>query len=396
MASLNSSLIEKPAQSMSIETRAALDRLLRRYVENCQRVSGSLPSQEHDPAWPSKCQVGDPDAVGMIRWRPQKRGTAANFSGLECALEVEIHPDIKSFYGSYWGSAMKLTAVEGGLTLIQIWNDDDFERLVENLIGHAMAKQRIKAPLTIFIACADEGDLMLSVDNETGRVVHAQHGSAAGGAHRRRRSSHDSVGMASLNSSLIEKPAQSMSIETRAALDRLLRRYVENCQRVSGSLPSQEHDPAWPSKCQVGDPDAVGMIRWRPQKRGTAANFSGLECALEVEIHPDIKSFYGSYWGSAMKLTAVEGGLTLIQIWNDDDFERLVENLIGHAMAKQRIKAPLTIFIACADEGDLMLSVDNETGRVVLEDPGGPPIREVSPSVAEFLDRLHPAPESDR
>ena len=137
------------------------------------------------------------------------------------------------------------------------------------------------------------------------------------------------------------------------------------------------------------------MIRWRPQKRDTVADFSGLERALEVEIHPEIKSFYGSYWGSTMELAAVEGGLTLIQIWNDDDFERLVENIIGHAMAKQRIKAPLTIFIACADEGDLMLSVENETERVVLEEPAGPPIREVSPSLAEFLDRLQPVADSD-
>ncbi len=114
-----------------------------------------------------------------------------------------------------------------------------------------------------------------------------------------------------------------------------------------------------------------------------------------MEIHPDIKSFYGSYWGSAMELDAAEGGVSLIQVWNDDDFDRLVENILGHAMAKQRIHAPLTIFIACADEGELMLSVDNETGRIVLEEPGGPPIREVSPSLAEFLDRLQPASKSE-
>ncbi len=186
-----------------------------------------------------------------------------------------------------------------------------------------------------------------------------------------------------------------MSIEAKAALDRLLRRYVENYQRVSGSLPTREHDPAWLSECQVGEPDAAGMIRWRPRARDTLADFSGLERALDVDIHPDIKSFYGSYWGSTMELAAAEGGVRLIQIWNGDDFDRLVENILGHAMANQRIKTPLTIFIACADEDELMLSVENETGRVVLEEPGSPPIREVSPSLAEFLDRLQPVADSD-
>jgi SecY interacting protein Syd len=181
-----------------------------------------------------------------------------------------------------------------------------------------------------------------------------------------------------------------MSIETREALERLLRRYVEDRQRVSGALPTQEHDPAWLSECQVGEPDADGMVHWRPRARDTTADFSGLERALDVEIHPDIKSFYGSYWGSVMELQAEEGGVSLIQIWNDDDFDRLVENILGHAIAKQRIKAPLTIFIANTDEGEYMLSVDNENGRVVLEEPGSPPTREVASSLAAFLDRLRP------
>ncbi len=186
-----------------------------------------------------------------------------------------------------------------------------------------------------------------------------------------------------------------MSNEAKAALDRLVRRYLVGCQRSSGSLPIQEHDPAWPSECQVGEPDADGLIRWEPRERDTAADFSGLERALDVEIHPDTKSFYGSYWGSAMEFEAAEGSVSLIQIWNDDDFDRLVENILGHAMAKQRIKAPLTIFIASTDEGELMLSVDNETGRVVLEEPGSQPIREISPSLADFLDGLEPVAESE-
>ncbi len=186
-----------------------------------------------------------------------------------------------------------------------------------------------------------------------------------------------------------------MSNEAKAALDRLVRRYLDSCQRSSGSLPILEHDPAWPSECQVGEPDANSMIRWRPRERDTAADFSGLERALDVEIHPDIKSFYGSYWGSAMEFEAAEGGVSLIQIWNDDDFDRLTENIIGHAMAKQRIHAPLTIFIACTDEDELMLSVDNETGCVVLEEPGSQPIREISPSLEEFLDRLQPVAASE-
>ena len=187
-----------------------------------------------------------------------------------------------------------------------------------------------------------------------------------------------------------------MTYEVEAALGRLLDRYVERIRRANGTLPMQAYDPAWVSPCQVGEPDADGMIQWMPKKRSSSADFGGLEHALDVSIHPDIKSFYGRYWGDAMELEAEEGGLTLIQIWNEDDFDRLVKNILGHAMAKQRIKAPLTVFIATTDEGEHMLSVDNDSGRVVLEEPGSLPTKEISPSLAQFLDRVNPvAPGGD-
>jgi SecY interacting protein Syd len=119
-----------------------------------------------------------------------------------------------------------------------------------------------------------------------------------------------------------------------------------------------------------------------------SADFSGVERALETEINPNIKSFYGSFWCEVLDAEAEEGAFTLIQVWNPDDFDRLCENILGHAFAKQRINAPLTIFFACTDEDDLILSVENDTGKVVLEHPGQLPIREVASSLAEFLNRV--------
>ncbi|MDX1429660.1 MAG: SecY-interacting protein Syd, partial [Rhodothermales bacterium] len=71
-----------------------------RYLDLCQRELASLPAQAFDPAWPSPCQVGEPDERGMILWRPVARDVAGDFSGWERALEVEVHPDIKDYYGS--------------------------------------------------------------------------------------------------------------------------------------------------------------------------------------------------------------------------------------------------------------------------------------------------------
>lgn len=181
-----------------------------------------------------------------------------------------------------------------------------------------------------------------------------------------------------------------MSSKTTAALARLLTRFVEHSRRTSAALPTTEHDPRWPSPCQVGDPDATGRIHWQPIEREIPADFGGLERALDVTLHPDVKCLYGSFWSDSLPLEAEEGALTLIQVWNDDDFDRLVGNVIGHALAKRRARAALTVFIATTEEGELMLSIENETGRIVLEEPGSAPIREVSPTLAQFLDRLAP------
>lgn len=177
-------------------------------------------------------------------------------------------------------------------------------------------------------------------------------------------------------------------IRVRAALDRLIDAWLARVRADTGGLPRQEYDPAWPSPCQVGPPDAEGMIRWQPVKRDRHADFSGLARALEVPIHPDFQVYYGSYWCDSFEVQAADGSLTLLQLWNQNDFERLIGNLLGHALAKQKARQPLTLFFACTDEEDLFLSLENHSGRILLERPGDPPVRELAPDLAAFLSGL--------
>lgn len=184
-----------------------------------------------------------------------------------------------------------------------------------------------------------------------------------------------------------------MSRKVAHELERILEQFVSLPR--AGGLPRQPFEAEWPSPCQVGEPDAQGLIAWRPRRRDTPPDWSGLERALEVPVHPDVAAFYGTFWSDAIPVRAEEGGATLIQVWNERDFERLVENLLGHALQKARRRDPLTLFVACTDEGDLMLSVDNATGAVVLEQPGTAPQREVAPSLADLLARLEPVEPDD-
>ena len=177
---------------------------------------------------------------------------------------------------------------------------------------------------------------------------------------------------------------------TTAALERFVARYLD-------AFPTlyDRFDRAWRSPCELGDPverEGERVIGWRPLRRNGAEDFRGLEHALEIEVHPDIKDYYGAFWSGGLEATAQEGHVSLILLWNAQDADRLIENLIGHALAKRRAKSPFTVFFACTEpESDLFLSIDNASGAIVLEQPGAKPIREVARSVSEFLDRLSPA-----
>jgi SecY interacting protein Syd len=156
------------------------------------------------------------------------------------------------------------------------------------------------------------------------------------------------------------------------------------------------YDPDWRSPCEVAAPtraDGVDVVAWQPLRRSHADDFAGLERALELTVHPDIKAYYGSFWSGGLEATATEGHVSLILLWNPADADRLIENLLGHALAKRRARAPFTVFFACTEpDSELFLSVDNASGAVLLEKPGARPLRTVAPSLTAFLRGLAPAP----
>ena len=189
-----------------------------------------------------------------------------------------------------------------------------------------------------------------------------------------------------LNSTDITHPRDPV----QASLWDLLSRWLDAVREGTGHLPSLSHDEDWPSPCVVEGPDAASQVRWHPLSREERADFSGIEHALETRLHPDIQSFSGSFYSTPVPMRAPDGKLTLLQVWSDRDFDRLLENLIGHALAQRRAGTPFSLFIAVTDEDDLNLCVNNEHGNVVLERPGEPPLREVASSLVEFLDDLEP------
>ena len=175
------------------------------------------------------------------------------------------------------------------------------------------------------------------------------------------------------------------------SLDNFFKRYLNTIAAKTGQLPTTEHDPDWPSPCQQGElfmsEQMLASIYWNPLQRAENNDLSSLEQALEITLNPDIKSYFTRYWSEQVDAIFQQGNLTLMFIWNDMDMERLIKNQIGHALNKIRNKQTLTFFIACTDS-DYIISVENDSGNVVLERPGYAAEKILANNLSEFIDQL--------
>jgi SecY interacting protein Syd len=148
-----------------------------------------------------------------------------------------------------------------------------------------------------------------------------------------------------------------------------------------------EHDIDWPSPCEDAEDVRYGfrMVKWSPLRRDVGKSFTDLEEAVALKLHPDIWTFYGAYLSNSIHVMFDGKRYELIQTWNDQDFERLQKNIIGHLLTKQRLRQTPTIFIGLTEQEDEILSVDNETGAVWVERAGKEAHEKVANSLGEFL-----------
>ena len=173
-----------------------------------------------------------------------------------------------------------------------------------------------------------------------------------------------------------------------SALSTLFARWVR-FQFQSGGLPTRDFDADWRSPCETHGLEGV-TVAWQPTRREVAGSLANIAIGLEVELHPDLYAYY-DHWFAGPLLFLFKGlRLELTQPWNEQDYLRLQENLIGHALMLRQLRLPLTFFIAATRSEQHIISLDNASGEVLYETLGKRERRVLAPTLTQFLQRLEP------
>ncbi|WP_392552355.1 SecY-interacting protein [Orbus wheelerorum] len=142
------------------------------------------------------------------------------------------------------------------------------------------------------------------------------------------------------------------------------KRYIDIWQDTVNHNPKSSELYGMPSPCIKDTIDLA--IFWLPI-RPSPHTLNIVEEVINIRIHDDAHLFYGTQYAGDMKAQWNHLSLSLLQIWSDDDFSRLEQNIIAHLTMQKRLKRRPSIFIATTDDETEIVSIDNQTGNVILE-----------------------------
>lgn len=177
--------------------------------------------------------------------------------------------------------------------------------------------------------------------------------------------------------------------------DGFVQQYIEQSDSHNRGLLT-EYDADWPSPCLQGSTANLqdgDVCAWLPVKNPQPATLADLGSALNIVIPTEFEILFGRYFSVDLNAEHQRGPLTLLQTFNEQDYDRLQKNLIAHVLMKRRLKQPDTLFFALTDQDDFVISLDIDTQSVVLE-PVGKPAKEVlSDNLSSFIAALKPSPQ---
>lgn len=176
--------------------------------------------------------------------------------------------------------------------------------------------------------------------------------------------------------------------QTVDALREFTARYCNAWQQRTGHAPASQALFGVPSPCVVAT--QADEVWWQPQPFTLPATLEAVERALDLQLQQDVAAFYTAQFAGDMAARFEQRELSLLQVWSEEDFVRLQENLIGHLIMKRRLKQTPTLFIAATESEQEIVSLCNLSGEIILEQPGSKKREVLAQNIQIFLTNLQP------
>lgn len=169
------------------------------------------------------------------------------------------------------------------------------------------------------------------------------------------------------------------------SLAALSEKYRDKIRKKTGKEPFVDGNTEMTSPCILKNIHSGSY--WRPVRRENA-DFSAVERGIGFTLNEDIKRFYGSLYSADLPVIYKGLKMELIQVWSDDDFIRLQENILGHLVMLDRLKLTPTVFIATVKDDRKIISIDNDSGNILYEFIGSPKRIVIETLLHDFIGKL--------
>lgn len=171
-------------------------------------------------------------------------------------------------------------------------------------------------------------------------------------------------------------------------LEQLFQSFIVEHDKKYQCLPQVAFDVEWLSSCQARTPDEDNFIEWKPVAIDKPLSFDNVETGLNVRLNTQYTEYFTQFYSESVPVHFDNEYLELLFAWNEDDFERLQQNVIGHVLMKRKLKQQITLFFAVTDRDDMIISIHNDTGEIWLEKVGCEPHQKLAGSMNSFLTQL--------
>lgn len=167
--------------------------------------------------------------------------------------------------------------------------------------------------------------------------------------------------------------------------DDYFKRKYARWEQYKNSFPKISWDEDVPSFMYIGEIDNEGYIQWKAAPKAEIYDFSEVKEQYNVEIHPDIKEYFNSYW--FLELTGSYKDYSIILepvipgIGLKDFYHNLGEYYSSH---ENQLK-----YIPIGFESDgLLVLVNNKTGEVLIEDHERGSYEKIAENLGELIKQM--------